>query len=105
MTEQERTEIEAATFRRLLTHLDDNKEVQNIDLMILANFCRNCLSKWYLAAANEKGVDMDYDAAREVVYGMSYDDWKSKHQEPASDDQKQKFEDTKALHAKISGHN
>ena len=58
MTEQERTEIEAATFRRLLTHLDDNKEVQNIDLMILANFCRNCLSKWYLAAAEDKGLEI-----------------------------------------------
>ena len=105
MTEQERTEIEAATFCRLLTHLDDNKEVQNIDLMILANFCRNCLSKWYMAAAAEKGVDVDYDAAREVVYGMTYDEWKSNHQLPASEEQKKKFEETKSAHAKISGHN
>ena len=105
MDDQTRIELEAAAFRGLVKHLQKRTDAQNIDIMNLAGFCRNCLSKWYLAAANEKGVDMDYDAAREVVYGMSYDDWKSKHQEPASDDQKQKFEDTKALHAKISGHN
>jgi len=73
--------------------------------MNLAGFCRNCLSKWYMAAAKDKGVDVDYDAAREVVYGMTYDEWKSNHQLPASDAQKQKFENTKSIHAKISGHN
>ena len=75
-----RTELEAAAFRRLLTHLDANKDVQNIDLMILADFCRNCLSKWYLAAAEERGLELSYEQAREIVYGMPYDEWKAKHQ-------------------------
>ena len=81
------TEIEAAVFRRLLKHLDDHKEVQNIDLMILADFCRNCLSKWYSAAAADVGQDIDYEAAREIVYGMPYSEWKDKYQTPASDEQ------------------
>jgi hypothetical protein len=98
-------ELQSATFERLLSHLRERKDVQNIDLMNLAGFCRNCLSKWYMAAAKDKGVDVDYDAAREVVYGMTYDEWKSNHQLPASDAQKQKFENTKPIHAKISGHN
>ena len=80
MDKQTQTELEAAAFRRLLVHLQERTDVQNIDLMDLAGFCRNCLSKWYLAAAEEKGVDMDYDAAREYVYGMSYNDWKAKYQ-------------------------
>ena len=80
MDKQTQTELEAAAFRRLLAHLQERTDVQNIDLMNLAGFCRNCLSKWYLAAAEEKGVDMDYDAAREYVYGMSYNDWKAKYQ-------------------------
>jgi hypothetical protein len=80
MDQQTQTELEAAAFRRLLAHLDERKDVQNIDLMNLAGFCRNCLSKWYLAAAEEKGVPMDYDAAREYVYGMPYDEWKQKYQ-------------------------
>ena len=75
--------IEAAVFRRLLAHLDEHKEVQNIDLMNLAGFCRNCLSKWYLAACEESGVNMDYDRARERVYGMPYGDWKRKFQKQA----------------------
>ena len=66
------TELEAAAFRRLLKHLDDHKEVQNIDLMILADFCRNCLSKWYASAAAEKGIELDYETARERIYGMPY---------------------------------
>lgn len=74
------TELEAAAFRRLLAHLDERKDVQNIDLMNLAGFCRNCLSKWYLAAAEEKGIAMDYDAAREYVYGMPYSQWKEQYQ-------------------------
>lgn len=80
MDKQTQTELEAAAFRQLLAHLQERTDVQNIDLMDLAGFCRNCLSKWYLAAAEEKGVDMDYDAAREYVYGMSYNDWKAKYQ-------------------------
>jgi hypothetical protein len=87
MDEQTRTDIEAATFRRLLKHLDDNKEVQNIDLMILANFCRNCLAKWYAAEAQERGIDVDYDAARQAVYGMPYSEWKANHQQEAPPDQ------------------
>ena len=94
-------QIEAAVFRRLLSHLDGRKDVQNIDLMTLAGFCRNCLSKWYLAAAKDRGLEMDYDKAREVVYGMSYEEWKNTHQAPASDEQKAKYEETKSLHAKI----
>jgi|TARA_Y100000310_G_scaffold169868_2_gene170074 hypothetical protein len=74
------THIEAAVFRRLLAHLDDRKDVQNIDLMDLAGFCRNCLSKWYREAAREKDIDMDYEAAKQIVYGMPYEDWKEKYQ-------------------------
>ena len=80
MDKQTQTELEAAAFRRLVAHLQERKDVQNIDLMNLAGICRNCLSKWYLAAAEEQGVAMDYDAAREHVYGMSYEEWKQKYQ-------------------------
>jgi hypothetical protein len=80
MDKQTQTELEAAAFRRLITHLQENTEVQNIDLMNLAGFCRNCLSKWYLAAAEQQGVAMDYDKAREYVYGMPYEEWKQKYQ-------------------------
>lgn len=80
MDQQTRTELEAAAFRRLLAHLQEHTEVQNIDLMNLAGFCRNCLAKWYMAAAETQGVEMDYDQAREYVYGMPYEDWKSKYQ-------------------------
>lgn len=73
-------QLEAAAFRRLLAHLDERKDVQNIDLMNLAGFCRNCLSKWYLAAAEERGLDLDYDGAREIIYGMPYSEWKAKYQ-------------------------
>ena len=90
------TELEAATFRRLLKHLDNHKEVQNIDLMILANFCRNCLSKWYMAAAEEQGVDMNYEQAREIVYGMPYSEWKDKYQLPASEEQLQAMAERKS---------
>ena len=85
--EKTQTEIEAATFRRFLKHLDDHKEVQNIDLMIQADFCRNCLSKWYMAEAAERGEEVDYDQAREHVYGMPYGDWKEKHQAEATPEQ------------------
>ena len=88
MTEtSKQTEIEAAAFRRLLAHLDERKDVQNIDLMILAGFCRNCLSKWYKAAADDLGVDMDMDMARERVYGMTYQQWKENHQLEATPEQ------------------
>ena len=80
MEQQTQVEIEAAAFRHLLAHLQDNTDVQNIDLMNLAGFCRNCLSKWYLAAAQEKGIAIDYDQAREVVYNMPYSEWKEKYQ-------------------------
>ncbi|HBN51813.1 MULTISPECIES: DUF1244 domain-containing protein [Thalassospira] len=100
---QIKLELEAAAFRGLVQHLQDRKDVQNIDLMNLAGFCRNCLAKWYLAAARERDVAMDYDGAREVVYGMTYDQWKDNHQAPATAEQKQKFQDTAHLHANIPG--
>lgn len=87
MTEEQQVQIQAAAFRRLTAHLQKRTDVQNIDLMILADFCRNCLSKWMVAAAEEQGVDLDYEAAREQVYGMSYDEWKSKHQTKATPEQ------------------
>ena len=93
--EQQRTAIEAAVFRRLLEHLDAHKEVQNIDLMNLAGFCRNCLSKWYVAASREAGIDVDYEDARERVYGMPYAEWKSRYQAEASPDQIERFQDTR----------
>lgn len=83
--------IEAAVFRRLLAHLDSRKDVQNIDLMNLAGFCRNCLSKWYVAAAEETGVTVDYEQARARVYGMPYAEWKDKYQTPATAEQKAAF--------------
>ena len=91
MNEEERIKIEAATFRRLLGHLDSHKEVQNIDLMNLASFCRNCLSKWYSAEAKERGYEIDYENAREIIYGIPYSEWKSKYQQEASSEQLDKF--------------
>lgn len=91
MDDGTRLEVEAATFRRLLKHLDENKDVQNIDLMNLANFCRNCLSKWYVAEAESRGLEIDYEEARELVYGMPYSDWKSQYQLEASAEQMEKF--------------
>jgi len=87
MKKNNQTEIEAAVFRRLLEHLDDNKDVQNIDLMNLANFCRNCLSKWYVTEAKKEHLDIDYEQAREIVYGMPFSDWKAKFQKPATEEQ------------------
>jgi len=92
MDDRTRTELEAAAFRTLVEHLRTHTEVQNIDLMNLAGFCRNCLSKWYRAAAEERGIDMDYETAREIVYGMPYADWKEKYQSEASPEQKAAFE-------------
>jgi len=86
-----RTELEAAVFRRLIEHLRGRTDVQNIELMNLAGFCRNCLSKWYLAAAKDKGVDLTDPQAREIVYGMPYDEWKAKHQKEATPEQKAGF--------------
>jgi len=105
LDEKTRTEVEAAAFRGLVEHLQKRTDVQNIDLMNLSGFCRNCLSKWYLAAAQERGADISDADAREAVYGMPYGEWKDKFQEKATDDQLKKFEDTKPLHAEISGHN
>jgi hypothetical protein len=92
MNEKTRTELEAAAFRRLVEHLRTHAEVQNIDLMNLAGFCRNCLSKWYLAAAEERGITMDYNQARKIIYGMPYDEWKKKYQKEASPEQLEAFE-------------
>ena len=87
MDNKTRTEVEAAVFRRFVQHLRDHPEAQNIDLMILADFCRNCLSKWYRAAASERGHEIDYDEARELVYGEPYADWKARHQLEATPEQ------------------
>ena len=84
MDDATQTEIEAAVFRRLREHLAARPDVQNIDLMILADFCRNCLAKWYTSAAAERGVDLDYDGAREIVYGMPYGEYKARHQTAAT---------------------
>jgi hypothetical protein len=86
-----RTELEAAAFRTLVEHFRAHPEVQNIDLMNLAGFCRNCLSKWYRAAAEERGLDLTYEQAREIVYGMPYAEWKAKYQAAASPEQQGKF--------------
>ena len=91
MNEQQRLELEAAAFRRLVKHLDERKDVQNIDLMSIAGFCRNCLSKWYKAAADEQQVDVSLDEAREVVYGMPYAQWKAQYQQEASAEQQAAF--------------
>lgn len=92
MTPEQLQQVEAGVFKRLVAHLDANKDVQNIDLMIVADFCRNCLSKWYMAEANNLGVEMDYDGAREAVYGMPYGEWKANHQAPATPEQMAAFE-------------
>ena len=86
------TEIQAAVFRRLIEHLASRKDAQNIDLMNLAGFCRNCLSKWYVTAAQDQGKEINYEEARELVYGMPYSDWKEKFQLEASAEQKFLFE-------------
>lgn len=100
MNQFKKTEIEAAVFRRLLAHLDANKDVQNIDLMNLANFCRNCLSKWYVAEAEQRDESIDYEQARAIVYGMPYSEWKVKYQQEASAEQLAQF----AAKNKNSGH-
>lgn len=87
MDDHTRLELEAAAFRQLVTHLRERTDVQNIDLMNLAGFCRNCLAKWYRAAAEAQAVAMDYEQAREIIYGMPYADWKARHQSPATAEQ------------------
>ena len=87
------TEIEAGVLRKLLAHLDSRKDVQNIELMILAGFCRNCLSKWYAQEAAEQGVDLDLEQAREIVYGMPYKEWKAKYQVEATPEQLARFDE------------
>ncbi|MDP7344102.1 MAG: DUF1244 domain-containing protein [Alphaproteobacteria bacterium] len=97
--EKTNIELEAAAFRTLVTHLRKRTDVQNIDLMNLAGFCRNCLSKWYLAAAKERGVELDYDAAREAVYGMTYGEWKENHQTETTPEKLEKFKAESDKHA------
>ena len=92
LTREQQTEFEAAAFRRLVGHLRERSDVQNIDLMNLAGFCRNCLSNWYLDAADAAGVQVTKDESRQHVYGMPYDDWKRLHQPEANDGQKAAFE-------------
>ena len=89
-----RTELEAAAFRTLVSHLRDRTDVQNIDLMNLSGFCRNCLSKWYVAAAEGKGLEIGYEDAREIVYGMPYSEWKAKHQTEATPEQLAKMKES-----------
>jgi hypothetical protein len=96
MDQQTKTEIEAAAFRQLVAHLDKRKDAQNIDLMNLAGFCRNCLSKWYKAAAEERGEEIDYEQAREIIYGEPYSNWKTKHQKEATPEQLAAFANSEA---------
>lgn len=98
MNDQTQLELEAAAFRRLVSHLQKRTDVQNIDMMNLTGFCRNCLSKWYMAAAEEKGEAMDYPQAREIVYGMPYEEWRAKYQQEATAEQKAAFEKNKPVH-------
>ncbi len=91
LNQEQQDKLDAAAFRRLLSHLDNRKDVQNIELMILADFCRNCLGDWYREAAEAEGIDMSKDAARERVYGMPYAEWKEKHQTEATPEQMAAF--------------
>ena len=84
MDEKKKIEIEAEVFQKLVKHFRKRTDVQNIDLMNTADFCRNCLSKWYMASAKKKGIKLNYEEAKEVIYGMSYDKWKKKYQKPLS---------------------
>jgi len=104
MTKEQQTEAQAAAFRALVAHLQQRSDVQNIDLMNLAGFCRNCLSKWYSAEAKKLQPDFDYADAQQFIYGMSNADWKRDFQTSASDEQMQQFEESQPLHAKISGY-
>lgn len=92
LSEEQKRDLEAAAFRRLVAHLGARTDVQNIDLMNLAGFCRNCLASWYREAAEQDDIPMTKDEAREIIYGMPYDEWKARHQSEASDSQKAAFE-------------
>ena len=92
LSEEQKRDLEAAAFRRLVAHLGARTDVQNIDLMNLAGFCRNCLANWYREAAEQDDIPMTKDEAREIIYGMPYDEWKARHQREASDSQKAAFE-------------
>ncbi len=98
MDEKIRTEIEAAAFRRLVEHFRKRNDVQNIDLMNLAGFCRNCCSKWYRTAAEERGIEMSYEEAREIIYGMPYQEWKEKYQSEATAEQRAEFDSAQGKH-------
>ena len=98
MDDATRTELEAAAFRRLRDHLRERTDVQNIDLMNLAGFCRNCLSRWYQEAAAERGIEMSKDEGREIVYGMPYDDWRAAHQTEAGAEKRAAFEKNRPDH-------
>ncbi len=98
MDDKTRTELEAAAFRTLVAHLRERTDVQNIDLMNLSGFCRNCLSKWYRAAAEERGMDMTYEDAREMVYGMPYGAWRDKYQTEATPEQKAAYKQANPDH-------
>jgi uncharacterized protein len=103
LTKPQETELEAAVLRRLLRHFDEHKEVQNIELMTLAGFCRNCLSKWFVEEAKQRGLAVDLDSAREKIYGMPYSEWKDRYQPPATEEQLARLaavEKTKAAKAK-----
>jgi len=102
MDEMTRLKAEAAAFRGLVQHLQKRTDVQNIDIMNTAGFCRNCLYKWYKAAAEHYGATISTEEAQEAVYGMPLAEWKAKHQQKASPEQEQKYEASKALHAKIT---
>ena len=104
MDSKTRTELEAAAFRRLVHHFRERTEVQNIDLMNLAGFCRNCLSKWYRAAAADQGVELSYESAREIVYGMPYETWKSRHQTETTDAKVQAYKASLATHGEAGEH-
>ena len=104
MTKDQQIQAEAEAFRSLVAHLQQRSDVQNIDLMNLSGFCRNCLSKWYSAAAKKMDSEFDYADAQQYVYGMTIDEWKRDHQTEASEEQQQRFKDTAPLHAKISGY-
>lgn len=103
MDKTTRTELEAAAFRRLLEHLDKRSDVQNIDMMNLTGFCRNCLSRWYQEAADARGLDMDKEAARTAIYGMPYAEWKARYQTEASNEQMQAFDKAFAENVGPSG--
>ena len=98
MDDQTRIELEAAAFRSLVDHLRERTDVQNIDLMNLSGFCRNCLSRWYQEAADEKGIDIDKESAREIVYGMPFAEWRDKYQNEATSEQKAQFKEAHKGH-------